>query len=243
MRFLFLLLFFFALYSLSNTKSAHLGLLLPALVYPAISLVVGFAFGYWQRNTVDKRNARSFQNSGEALLTQTLSKHFNTEDYHLLNHITLKHGDVTTQVDHILVSRFGVFVIETKNYTGWIFANAEHATWTQATFNDKYKFQNPVHQNYRHVLAVQALLDFVPASAIQSVVVFVGDAEFKTDMPSGVFTLPKLIEYLKSCRKEVLSLNRMQFCVGRLETARLAVSGKTDLEHVQDLRRRHGQKD
>jgi hypothetical protein len=141
------------------------------------------------------------------------------------------------------VSRFGVFVIETKDYTGWIFANAEHATWTQVTFNDKFKFQNPIHQNYLHVKAVQELLDFVPASAIQSVVVFVGDAEFKSDMPSGVFTLPKLVAHLKSFTDEVLSLNRVQFCVGRLETARLAVSGKTDLEHVQALRRRYRQKD
>jgi hypothetical protein len=243
MRFLFLLLFFFAVYSLSNTKSGHLGALIPAFVYPVVTLVVGFALGYWQRHDVDKRNARSFQNSGEALLTQTLTKHFNTEDYHLLNHITLKHGDLTTQIDHILVSRFGVFVIETKDYTGWIFGNANHETWTQATYRDKFKFQNPIHQNYLHVKAVEQLLNFVPSSAIHSVVVFVGDAEFKTDIPAGVFTLPQLVEYLKGCTEEVLSLNRVQFCVGRLEAARLQVSQQTDLDHVQALRRRYGKKD
>jgi hypothetical protein len=243
MRFLFLLLFFFAVYSLSNIKSGHLGALIPAFVYPVVTLLVGFALGYWQRHAVDKRNALSFQNRGEALLTQTLTKHFNTEDYHLLNHITLKHGGTTTQVDHILVSKFGVFVIETKDYTGWIFGNANHDTWTQATYRDKFKFQNPINQNYLHVKAVQELLDFVPLSAIHSVVVFVGDAEFKTDMPSGVFTLPKLIQHLRACTEEVLSLNRVQFCVGRLETARLKVSQQTDLEHVQALQRRYGQKD
>jgi hypothetical protein len=243
MRFLYLLLFFSAVYSLSNIKSGHLGALIPAFVYPVVTLVVGFALGYWQRHAVDKRNARSFQNRGEALLTQTLSKHFNTEDYHPLNHITLKHGDLTTQIDHILVSRFGVFVIETKDYTGWIFGNANHDTWTQATYRDKFKFQNPIHQNYLHVKAVEQLLDFVPPSAIHSVVVFVGDAEFKTDMPAGVFTLPQLIEHLKGRTKEVLSLNRVQFCVGRLETARLQVSQQTDLEHVQALQRRYGRKD
>lgn len=209
-------------------------------LYVAAGLVVGFVLGYWQRRVVHDHN---FQNYGEGLVVGTLQRHFKSQDYHLLNHITLRHRGGTTQIDHILVSRYGVFVIETKDYTGWIFANAEHATWTQVTFNDKFKFQNPIHQNYLHVKAVQELLDFVPASAIQSVVVFVGDAEFKTDMPSGVFTLPKLVAHLKSCTDEVLSLNRVQFCVGRLETARLAVSGKTDLEHVQALRRRHGQKD
>ncbi len=243
MRFLFLLLFFFALYCLSNIKSGHLGALIPVFVYPAVTLVLGFALGYWQRHAVDKRNAQSFQNSGEALLTQTLTKHFNTEDYHLLNHITLKYGDVTTQVDHILVSRFGVFVIETKDYTGWIFGNANHDTWTQATYRDKFKFQNPIRQNYLHVKAVEQLLDFVPSSAIHSVIVFVGDAEFKTDMPTGVFTLPQLVDHLRGWTEEVLSLNRMQFCVGRLETARLQVSRKTDLEHVQALRTRYGQEE
>lgn len=243
MRLFVLLFFLIFLVTETNLLSGRKVTWSSPFVYAAIALLVGFVLGYWQRRVVNDRNVKSFQNHGEALLTHTLRKHFNTDDYHLLNHITLKQGDGTTQVDHILVSRFGVFVIETKDYTGWIFANAEHATWTQATFNDKYKFQNPIHQNYRHVLAVQALLDFVPSTAIHSVVVFVGDAEFKTDVPAGVFTLPKLIQYLKGCTEEVLSLNRVQFCVGRLETARLKVSQQTDLEHVQALRLRHGQKD
>jgi hypothetical protein len=209
------------------------------LQYVLSALAVGFSLGYWQRRVVDAHN---FQNDGEALVASALQRHFKGQDFHLLNHITLRHRGGTTQIDHILVSRFGVFVIETKDYTGWIFANAEHATWTQVTFNDKFKFQNPIHQNYLHVKAVQELLDFVPASAIQSVVVFVGDAEFKTHMPSGVFTLPKLIQHLKVCTEEVLSLNRVQFCVGRLETTRLRISKQTDLEHVQALRNRYGEK-
>jgi hypothetical protein len=212
----------------------------PIELYVAVGLVVGFIFGFWQRRVVDEHN---FQNYGEGLVVGTLQRHFKSQDYHLLNHITLRHRGETTQIDHILVSRFGVFVIETKNYTGWIFANAEHGNWTQVTFNDKFQFQNPIHQNYLHVKAVQELLDFVPASAIQSVVVFVGDAEFKTEMPNGVFTLPKLIQHLKGCTEEVLSLNRVQFCVGRLETARLRISQQTDMQHVQALRRRYGEKD
>ena len=208
-------------------------------LYVALGLFVGFLLGYWQRQVVHKHN---FQNLGEELVARTLQRHFKGDDYHLLNHVTLKHRGGTTQVDHILVSRFGVFVIETKDYTGWIFANANRHTWTQVTFKDKFKFQNPIHQNYLHVKAVQELLDFVPTSAIQSVVVFVGDSEFKTDMPSGVFTLPKLVAHLKSFTDEVLSLNRVQFCVGRLETARLSISRKTDLDQVQDLQRRYGQK-
>ena len=108
-------------------------------------------------------------------------------------------------------------------------------------FHANFKFQNPIHQNYRHVLAVRELLDFLPENAIKSVVVFTGKTEFKTDVPIGVFTLPQLIKHIKSCSEELLSLNRVQFSVGRIETARLEISQETDVEHVNALKKRYGQ--
>ncbi len=129
--------------------------------------------------------------------------------------------------------------VETKDYRGWIFANAKQANWTQVLFKRKFRFQNPIFQNSRHVRAVQRLLDFLQPGAIRSLVVFTGEAEFKTAVPQGVFNLSGLIEYLHGQTVEVMSLNRMQFCVGRLETARLAISGETDVQRVQSLERRH----
>ena len=207
------------------------------LIIALFSLTVGFALGY------SARRVYSSQNRGELLVRKAILKHFQSPNYHLLNHITLKHGDTTTQIDHILVSCFGVFVIETKNYKGWIFANPKHETWTQVLFRAKFKFQNPIFQNHRHVVAVRELLDFLPQDVVKSVVVFSGDAEFKTDIPSGVFTLTKLIDYLSSCTDELLSLNRVLFSVGRIETARKEFSGKTDVEHIENLNKRFLNKD
>lgn len=206
-------------------------------IIASLSLALGIALGY------SAHRVYSSQNRGELLVRKALQKKFRSPNYHLLNHITLKHGDRTTQIDHILVSCFGVFVIETKNYKGWIFANPKHETWTQVLFKAKFKFQNPINQNHRHVVAVRELLDFLPQEAVKSIVVFCGDAKFKTDMPSNVFTLPMLIDFLSSCTEELLSLNRVQFSVGRIETARLEISGKTDVEHVKALQRRYGDKD
>lgn len=189
-------------------------------------------FGAWRFS--------SFQNDGETLVTRVLLSHFGPPEYHLMNHVTIRMEDGTTQVDHILVSRFGVFVIETKDYRGWIFANAADATWTQVLFRWRFKFQNPIFQNKRHVRAVQGLLDFLPPGAVKSIVVFSGDAEFKTEIPSGVVALGHLAEYLRQQTEEVMSLNRLQFCVGRLETARLAISRQIDVEHAENLKKRHG---
>lgn len=45
------------------------------------------------------------------------------KNYHFLKDVMLPTRDGTTQIDLIIVSRFGVFVIETKNLTGWIFGS------------------------------------------------------------------------------------------------------------------------
>jgi hypothetical protein len=89
-----------------------------------------------------------------------------------------------------------------------------------------------------YVLA--ALLDFLPPEAVRSVVVFAGEAEFKTEISSGVYSVSRFIDHVRAHTQEVMSLNRLHFCVGRLEASRLAISGTTDVEHVQSLRRHFG---
>jgi hypothetical protein len=204
-------------------------------LYILLALAAGFVAGRYRASRVS-----AYQYRGEALLSRELQANFRAPDYHLMNHVTLRLGDGTTQIDHILVSRFGVFVIETKDFNGWIFADPKKAKWTQVLFRLKRRFQNPIFQNSRHVRAVRGLLDFLPPDAIRSVVVFTGDVEFKTDVPQGVYSVWELVDCLRAQTDEVMSHNRMQFCVGRPETARLAISGKTDVEHVQSLERRHG---
>ena len=190
----------------------------------------GRAFGAWRFPT--------FQNSGEARVSQLLSSQFAHPNYHLMNHVTVQMDDGTTQIDHVVVSRFGVFVIETKDYNGWLFGNANDPYWTQVLFRRKFRFQNPLFQNRRHVRAVQGLLDFLSPEAVKSVVVFTGDAEFKTTTPPGVVTIGQLPDYLRLETEMVMSLDRLHLCVGRLETARLAISRETDVEHVRSVARR-----
>jgi hypothetical protein len=202
------------------------------------ALLTGFILG--RMRAIRAYGHSTCQNRGEAALTALVQAHFGPPNYHLMNHVTLKLRDGSTQIDHILVSRFGVFVIETKDYKGWIFGDPDQPTWTQVLFGFKFRFQNPVFQNRLHAGAVQDLLDFLPPAAIKSVVVFTGDAEFKTAIPPGVFYASEVVAYLRNVTDEIMSVNRVQFCVGRLETARLAITGETDLEHVRHVQRRHG---
>lgn len=199
-----------------------------------IGLFIGFSVGFMQRV---KR-----QNSGETTVRNMLIKTFPNKDYHLMNDITIPLEDGSTQVDHILVSQKGVFIIETKNYSGWIFGNSDNPYWTQVIFQFRSKFQNPIHQNYKHLLVIRKLLDFLPLTAIIPIVVFTGEAEFKTDKPQGVYYLSELVDAISSYNQELMSENRMQFCVGRIETIRKQISLKTDIEHQIYLDRKYGVK-
>jgi hypothetical protein len=196
------------------------------------ALIAGFLLGRYRRKVVE--------NQGEAAIRRALSQNFTGAAYHLLNNITLPFEDGTTQIDHILLSKHGIFVIESKHYSGWIFANASWQTWTQVIYYFKQKFQNPLRQNYKHIKAIQKVLDFVPSEHIHSLVAFTGDAVFKTERPAGVFDVAGLIQHIGQFTTEVLSENRHQFCVGRLECHRKNISGKTDVEHQEYLNRKFG---
>lgn len=212
----------------------------------AAALTLGFLLG--KRRHRNRRGYKSFglwrfpsfQNSGEGLVARVLLGHLPQPDYHLMNHVTLNMDGGTTQIDHILLSRFGVFVIETKDYSGWIFGSESDAKWTSVHFRRKYKFQNPLRQNYKHLLAVRSQLEFVPPEAIKSIVVFSGNAQFKTYVPPSVVHIDELIDFVKAHSVELLSLKRMQYAVGKLETVRLALSKQTDVDHVENLRSRFG---
>jgi hypothetical protein len=195
-----------------------------------LAAVLGYAAGAYRAN--------QHSNQGEALVRKALIEHLPSDSWHLLNNVTLQLADGTTQIDHVLVSRYGVFVIETKHYKGWIFGDEGSKVWTQVIYRRKHQFQNPLRQNYRHVKAVQDLFDFLSPQRVIGLVVFTGQAEFKSNQPAGVYSLDTLVAHLRSFDQEVLSENRMQFCVGRLERNRLALTRETDVQHQANLEAR-----
>jgi restriction system protein len=92
----------------------------------------------------------------------------------------------TTEIDVILVGNTGVFVIEQKEYNAWIFGSEDDDKWTARYVDGStHRLQNPLRQNYRHVMALVAQLG-LPRDKFHSLVAFSGDCELKTPMPSNV---------------------------------------------------------
>ncbi len=130
-----------------------------------------------------------------------------SEIYKRFHNLVVNTQNGTTQIDHVLLSRFGIFVIETKNYNGWIFGSENQKSWTQVLHGKRNTFQNPLHQNYRHTKTLAEHLQ-VEHSKIHSIVFFIGDAELKTDLPSNVMT-SGLSGYIRQFDRAVFTENEL----------------------------------
>jgi len=141
----------------------------------------------------------------------------------------------TTQIDHILLSRYGLFVIETKNYNGWIYGGEKQKTWTQNLFGKKNYFQNPLHQNYKHTKALSGCLK-VEHSKIYPIIFFIGDAELKSEFPPNVMSRG-LSSYIESFTNVIFSESELGLLRHHLEHIR---NGQvSNRQHVQNLRDRY----
>jgi restriction system protein len=175
--------------------------------------------------------------TGEALVRFAAQLRLPSETYHSIHNVTLQTPDGTTQIDHILVSRFGVFVVETKHMKGWIFGAENDAQWTQKLFRSSFRFQNPLRQNYKHVKALEMALE-IPGHVIHSVIVFSGASTFKTLLPTNVVRGGGYIRFIKSFQQQVLSDAQVEEILAQIQASRLPQSFATRRQHINNLRSR-----
>lgn len=177
---------------------------------------------------------------GELAVAVQVKLYLKDPQYILLNDCTLPDEQAgTTQIDHILLSPYGIFIIETKNYKGWIFGSERQKMWTQKIFKKSYKFQNPLHQNYKHQKVLeQVLADIIAPEYLHSIVVFMPDCEFKTDMPVNVFRGAAWVDYVKNFKEEVIPAMKLKRIQLRIEKEVLEKSWKTNRIHVENLKQR-----
>lgn len=95
---------------------------------------------------------------GEYLTFEKLEKV--SGDKKILANLYIPKGDKTTEIDLVMIHETGIYVLESKNYSGWIFGNDKDRYWMQViNKNEKNKFYNPIKQNNSHVKYLAKLLD------------------------------------------------------------------------------------
>jgi len=163
-----------------------------------------------------------------------------SKDYHFFDNLIIQGESASTQIDHIIVSKYGVFVIETKDMDGWIFGDERADRWTQTFFNNKIQFQNPLRQNYRHTKSLSKYLDINHDKMIP-IVVFWGGCKFKTQMPKHVIRggIEGCTNYIKGYSEIVLTDGEVINICNKLKSGKAEMNIVSGWRHKQSLKKRY----
>ena len=159
-----------------KTMTEIINVLMKDLIWIILFVVVADLIVYLLRRL--KAKAKGVE--GEALVSIILKK-LPADQYIPIHNVMLPTSKGTTQIDHVVVSKYGIFVIETKNYAGWIMGSENGDKWTQSIYGSRKQFMNPIHQNFGHIKTLQTLLPQVPEDAFFSIVCFPGDSKIKVN--------------------------------------------------------------
>ena len=141
-----------------------------------IFCVIVVIFAIWFRRPEVK--GRRGENSVSATLKSLPS------GYKTIDNLVLKTQNGYTQLDHVVVSNHGLFVIETKNYKGWIFGSETKLHWKQVIYKNSYQLYNPIFQNHSHIKALRIAMPDLYRLPVVSIVVFVGNCDLKVYAPN-----------------------------------------------------------
>ena len=179
-------------------------------------------------------------------LTEYMFGNDNLEGYSkTLHNIYIPYRGKTSEIDVLLIHEKGLFVIESKNYSGWMFGSAEQKQWTQVmNKNTKNRFYNPVMQNATHINALSKYLG-LDKSLMMSFIVFSERCELKK-VPDDTsdYIILRRHHLLRELRKEmqkrenVFSDEQIRNIYGTLVPL-TNVSDDVKKEHIEQIERDH----
>ncbi len=167
---------------------------LPFLIYFIVESVLHIV----GRIQARKYNYKNYNGYVGELLTEEQLAILPKEDYTVLNDIMILVNDYTCQIDHIVVSKYGIFVIETKQYHGYITGGKYDKRWVRRLSRGKHLYYlNPISQNYGHIKSLCVLLG-LPEKIFINIVSFPGNVRLNIDDDGDVVRYGKLVKKILS---------------------------------------------
>ena len=170
---------------------------------------------------------------GELIIKLHLGKTTPGEKYIINNLMVEGENGKTSQIDHILINKNGVYVIETKNYSGRIYGKDNQLQWTQVLNYGKVKnqFYNPVKQNATHIYRInEALKEDI---YLHSIIVFTqGNTQYIES--DKVYTISQMKRFIRQPQKQQLTVEKMEEIHNKLINIK-DNNHTTTREHVENI--------
>ncbi len=173
---------------------------------------------------------------GETKITSILNR-LDRSKYSVINDIVLKVRDNISQIDHVVISDSAIFVIETKNFKGWIFGGEDSEFWTQVLYQRKEKLYNPIRQNRGHIHALKHLLKDYPNLKYIPIVVFCSKATLKVNTVSAVTYSYDLLKLIKGYDEIALTQQEKKKIADRINAANVRAKYNRK-QHIKMIRQK-----
>lgn len=173
---------------------------------------------------------------GESIVAGELHR-LQNQEYKVLNDVWIRTCNRSSQIDHVVISIYGIFVIETKNYRGWIHGNEKSEYWTQSIYKKKTRFRNPIRQNWAHIYALKEVLSEFQQIRYYPIIVFAGSASLKnvnSQMPV-IYDHELVQTIMKNKGVPTLSIMQVDNIVDKLNKANIG-DKEAKKEHVYKVR-------
>lgn len=155
--------------------------------------------------------------------------------YKVINDLLIQSGCHSTQIDHVVVSIYGIFVIETKYYNGWICGGENSEYWTQNIYGHKYQLRNPLWQNEGHVKAIARIIGDPGIIPIYNIVAFSLQATIKVNRSLPVMYWWNVVPYIKRHKEVHLTESQVDEIYNTLLSVNV-IDKKARKQHVTSVR-------
>lgn len=170
---------------------------------------------------------------GELLLHIAPRLQLDSDTYFTIGNVLLPVEESTIRIDQLIISRFGVFVVEANTMHGRIYGS-NRKIWMQKEGSVVQHFENPRQQGFRHVREVASALG-VKENQLFPLAVFVGNSDFRTPMPKNVIHGNDLIPYIESKTEALLSDEEVDRVFNQVESLRLRPTRRDWLAFARHL--------
>ncbi len=134
-------------------------------------------------------------------INKTISK-LPKDKYIIMDNLLLKYKDYTHQIDYLILSRYGIFVIEMKNYSGTIIGDEYKDNWLNIMGKKKHYFLNPIYQNHGHIKVLESLFK-LNGDIYRPIVCFSDKVDIQVTSKKDIVDLDNLVNCIEKYKKVV----------------------------------------
>ena len=188
--------------------------------------ILGFVYYAWLRPII-------IGYIGELLVRLRL-KRLDETAYTTINDVLIKTAEGTTQIDHIVVSEYGIFVIETKHMTGKVYASDHTEKWKVYYGQRCKKLFNPFRQNYGHTKNLESLLS-APADVFKPILVFIRKSRLtlkRKDVKNTLLYHTELVKHIRSVTDKCITPEQKLIYINQINAAN-SRNNKNMHEHIK----------